>query len=343
MSRGSDHLAWQSIHTAISWWLIFNSSSTSSSTVSRTSSFLSFLLLSLVAIWKNLPVSSPSPLPPGGGLYREGGGVDTGTTDSTWVVWLLVKVCYMCYVMLVLHLQPGSFLMVALFLPPQLLLKLLFLLPRLPSLLLISRAVFPPQTWSCEGGSAHLSQSLTEDGSSPSPWYHNPIGTSEDHIDEGKLKERCKYEACAGEEPDVDELDIADMRHLWVHSSVQSDESEPARSAQRRSAWNGGRLQPERDPAHCDQHGWGDVIVDHKLADVPGEGDPDVEGAEVSHHLPLRHPAQPAQNGGRMISLTWGSVGSSCKVLTLHSAQHRSPFQRKYISSAESRNTGLKW
>ena len=58
-------------------------------------------------------------------------------------------------------------------------------------------------------------------------------------------------------------------------------------------ARNGRRLQPEGHPAHADKHGGGDVVVHHKLADVPGQGDSDVEGAEVAHHLPLRHPAHP--------------------------------------------------
>ena len=131
------------------------------------------------------------------------------------------------------------------------------------------------------------------------PWYHHPFGTSEDHVDEGKLKERGEDKSCTGEEPNVDELDVPNVGHLRVGVPVQGDEGEPAGSAKGGPARNCRRLQPEGHPAHADKHGGGDVVVHHKLADVPGQGDSDVEGAEVAHHLPLCHPAHPDEGEKR--------------------------------------------
>ena len=141
------------------------------------------------------------------------------------------------------------------------------------------------------------------------PWYHHPLGTSEDHVDEGKLKERGEDKSCTGEEPNVDELDVPNVGHLGVGVPVQGDEGEPAGSAQGGPARNCRRLQPEGHPAHADKHGGGDVVVHHELADVPGQGDSDVEGAEVAHHLPLRHPAHPEEGGNDQRNKTYLGVG----------------------------------
>ena len=51
-----------------------------------------------------------------------------------------------------------------------------------------------------------------------------------DAVDDGELEERGEDEECAAEEPDVEELDVADLGQLVVPRVVgQRDESQPSR------------------------------------------------------------------------------------------------------------------
>ena len=87
-----------------------------------------------------------------------------------------------------------------------------------------------------------------------------------DSVDNSKLKEREEYEACAGEEPDINELDIVDLGKL-VRAGVpgDGDQGEPGGGAQGGAAGDSVRIQPEADPGHADQQQRGNIVLKNIL------------------------------------------------------------------------------
>ena len=91
-------------------------------------------------------------------------------------------------------------------------------------------------------------------------------------VDNGKLQQRQEDKAGAGEEPDVDELDIVDLGQLVrAGAPGECDQGEPGGGAQGRPARHRVGVQPEADPGHADQQQRGDIVLQDVLTNLTAQ------------------------------------------------------------------------